>query len=513
MYNKKDDKKLINGNNSVSEGAAANAAAPSSVDIDGDGKTTASDSRLIWRYVNGYDDNLTDAQKGMLDFNNDGTVSDNDAVGALHVAAKLPTQPFVSTPSLDNKSENKTEEQSEVDLLIEQYLNEYKAIKDFSYDPNNPLAQYYDRTFKNAALLNQQNALAAGGTGYSSTKQALANSAYNSTIGELGNVQQQLYQIAKDEYQQKRADALNNIELARALKQDKLNEDYQKWTIENTEKEQERNQANIEAERTQQNAALAAQYGVYGPMSELTGVDFSSAEKRLAFDDAYQLYTATGDMSGFEELGVDTSKLTQDSLKEFALLKASVGDYSGLEAMGIDTTSLTKENNMQIALSLAQFGSYDMLENILGADLSDAKYANKLEIGLAAAQAGDYSKLEEMGFDTSFIKKINDKQLSTGSSGGSGGGTTKVQTITQKNIDDAIDAFNIGGESNLNAYLNQLYNQGYSEEQLYFIVEKISEEIYQEEDLLNPAVGTPSFDKLREGMLRFSNRVKDALSY
>ena len=486
MYNKNDDKKLINGNNSVSEGAAANAVAPSSVDIDGDGKTTASDSRLILRYANGYDDNLTDAQKGMLDFDKDGKVSDNDAVGALHVAAKLPTPPAAVTPMPNIESEKREQEQSEVDSLIEQYLNEYRAIKDFSYDPNNPLAQYYDRAIKNAALLNQQNALASGGTGYSSTKQALANSAYNSTIGELSDVQQQLYQIAKDEYQQQRADALNNIELARALKQDKLNEDYQKWTIENTESEQERNQANIEAERTQQNAALAAQYGVYGPMSELTGLDFSSAEKRLAFDDAYQLFTATGDMSGFEALGVDTSKLTQDSLKEFALLKESYGDYSGLEALGVDTSTLTKENNIQIALSLAQFGSFDMLEDVLGADLSDAKYANNLETGLAAAQAGDYSKLESMGFDTSFIKKINNLKLSTGSTGGSGGAakSTKVQVLTQKVIDDAVEAYNFGGESNLNAYFNKLYNSGYTDEQMTEIMNMVVEEIYPGQSLL-----------------------------
>lgn len=454
-------------------------------DINKDGKNTAADSRLILRYAAGLED-FDDENIFNADYNGDGNITAADARSSLRVSAGLDTLPIQNTPTSNNPvtpdnpvaPDKAQEEKSEVDILIDKYLDEYQAIGDFVYDANNPLSQYYDRKYRNAALLNQQSAFAAGSGGYSSVKQALANNAYNQTISHLGDVQAQLYQLAMDAYQQKRSDARENLEMARALKNDELNEDYQKWTIENTQSEQERNQANIEADRALNNASLAASYGNYDALSKITGLDFSNQKNRDAFNDAYAMYQATGSLTGFKDLDIDTSYLESERTKEQAILAASYGDYSGLKNLGIDTSKITKNEEIQFALYLAEFGDYSRLEELLGGDLSNAAYANKLETGLAAAQAGDYSKLEEIGFDTTYIKKLNNLKLQSGSSGSGGGGggirsSGTMKYISQSNIDEAIEAYNVGGEDNLAYYLQKLAASGYTDEQIYSIATQV----------------------------------------
>lgn len=456
-----------------------------------------------------------------------------------------------NAPNTPTENETVAEPNPYQDIL-DRYLDEYAAIGDFQYDANNPLSQYYDRTFRNAALLAQKNALASGGTNYSSTKQALANNAYNNTISQLGDLQSQLYQLAYDAYKTERNNALQNVEMARTLKNDADSQKYQEWYMKNTESEQERNQSNIDMDRQLSYASLSANYGNYDALAEITGLDFTKQETRDAFDDAYKQFQATGTLDGFKALGIDTSYIEQERQIEIAVRNATYGDYSGLEALGIDTTRLTRDDNVQLGLYLAQYGDYSFLEDalgvdlsaadyaynlqiglaaaeggdysyldkmgfdtsklkqndalslavtaaeygdfsklgeILGVDLSDAQYAYNLQIGLTAAEGGDYSYLEGMGFDTSFMKQLNQKKLTTGSSGSGGGssrgGSSGGKYISQSNLDSALEAYNIGGESNLYAYTETLLNKGYTEDQVaeiesYVWNQVIPKETYKE---------------------------------
>lgn len=484
---------------------------------------------------------MNDADNNYSEDNNSGFVNNMKQIGNFVDTVGDIGNDFIQNYSDGQKNQNVIDSDPDaVDNqpnpyqdILDKYVDEFVAIGDFQYDPDNPMAQYYDRSYRDAAELAKKNALAAGGTNYSSTKQALANSAYNHTISQLGDVQRQLYQLALDEYQAERSNSLQNIEMARTLKNDEDSQEYQEWYMKNTESEQERDQGNIDKDRQVSYASLAANYGNYDALSEITGLDFSDQKTRDSFNDAYILYQATGSLDGFKNLGIDTSYIEQERQVEIAVRNATYGDYSGLEELGIDTTKLTRDDNVSLGLTLAQFGDYSFLEDalgvdlsaadyaynlqiglaaaeggdysylekmgfdtsklkqndalslavtaaeygdfsklgeILGVDLSDAQYAYNLQIGLTAAEGGDYSYLEGMGFDTSFMKQLNQKKLTTGSSGrggGSGsGGSSGGKYISQSNLDSALEAYNVGGESNLYAYTESLHNKGYTEDQV-----------------------------------------------
>ncbi|MBR3767932.1 MAG: hypothetical protein IKL10_06810 [Clostridia bacterium] len=281
------------------------------------------------------------------DLNFDGKISAADAKINLREEKGLPA---------DSSSSSSSSLMAEdiIDSIIEKQGS-------FSYDMNaDPLYQHYSELYKNEGQRNAQDIFGlasslTGGYG-NSYGLTLAGKALSDASAKAVNKGIELEEKAYDRH-------LDEIEGLYDL----------------LDAANEREDRNADKKKTALDFAMkAADSGDYYYLNQL-GIDTSLLSDKDSMDKA-QFLAKYGDYSGLSEIGVDLTSLNKKELSEMAQLLAKYGDYSGLSEIGVDLTSLNKKELSEIAELHAKYGDYSLLK-LLGIDTSGKEtedYYNRL---------------------------------------------------------------------------------------------------------------------------------------
>ncbi len=246
---------------------------------------------------------------------------------------------------------------------VEDLKNAILSQEKFTYDhENDPAYLELERAYTKSAQRAMDDTLGkvsarTGGIASSYAGQ-VAQSTYNDHMDDLSDkvtaLREAAYQKHLAEKEQKRSD-LNTL-----------------LALEENEYNKHLNDISLDREATQFN------YGVYRDEKNDESAEISRAWNEAA------VRASLGDMSGYEALGVDTTRYQSDfeyqKKVEDAVSRAQWGDMSGLEALGYDLTNYHADK-----VKTEQ-------------DEAEAKAYERAAVG---ASLGDFSGYRGLGYDTS----------------------------------------------------------------------------------------------------------------
>lgn len=274
--------------------------------------------------------------------------------------------------------------------MSEKILDKILNSPEYTYDINaDPLYKHYKNLYEKqgkAAAEDVYGLASASTGGYGNSYAAtIAEKAYENYLDKLSGKAEELENNAY----KRNMDQIESLYKQLSAAADYEDRSYSRFRDDVADYYKDTDNYREKQQTAFNNAMKKAETGDYSGLEEL-GIDTSALKdgdkRKLA-----ELKAEYSDYSGLEELGIDTSALKEKEKRELAELKAKYSDYSGLKALGINTAKLSEQDLLDMAKIFASYGDYSLLER-LGAKTQSQKERDQLEKNLLKARYYNYYK-------------------------------------------------------------------------------------------------------------------------